>query len=301
MGPSPRASCHPAVETVPWVFMVTAAENNHIWRALRGRFPGDPLDVCGTEFLGGREWWACLWLTGMSSWKAGDYSFVCVKTKYLEVTICQAVKMKINSQGTGEWRSTQWGGSDNGKEEGGSGRKVGRKNVERQKGLAEQGDEGEEETDDTGSLSQTLSDSSGCSIPRKLNCNPRWENLVCVCVGGEIPAFRRLVEEGKPHGKSPVQGLRLWQITTFRERNKQTKQKIMRNVLRIVFKVVDSISERTPAAQSVQVAQPHGAGGSWEDVAIPGLMKLEQSRRKLPATRKEWLVLVFLRRNRGNG
>lgn len=54
---------------------------------------------------------------------------------------------------------------------------------------------------------------------------------------GKVPAFRRLVEEGKPHGESPVQGLSLWQITTLRRRNKQTKQKIMRYVLRIVFKV----------------------------------------------------------------
>lgn len=52
--------------------------------------------------------------------------------------------------------------------------------------------------------------------------------------------------------------------------------------------MMESISERTLAAQSVQVAQPHGVGGSWK-----------QSRRKLPATWKEWLVLVFLRRNEG--
>lgn len=109
--------------------------------------------------------------------------------------------------------------------------------MEKQKGKEEQGEEGKEETDDTCSLSQTVSDSSACSIPRRLSCNPRCGNLE---VGEEergVPAFRRLVEEGKPHGKSPVQGLSLWQITTLRRRNKQTKQKIMRYVLRIVFKV----------------------------------------------------------------
>lgn len=101
-------------------------------------------------------------------------------------------------------------------------------------GGGEKREEREEEPDDTVSLSQTLSDSSVCSSPRKLSSNPRCENLA---EEGGVPTFRRLVEEGKPHGKSPVQGLSLWQITTLRERNKQIKQKIMRNILRIVFKV----------------------------------------------------------------
>lgn len=113
----------------------------------------------------------------------------------------------------------------------------GEKNMVKQKGKEEQGEKGKEETDDTGSLSQTVSDSPACSIPRRLSCNPRCENLGGGGEEGKVPAFRRLVEEGKPHGKSPVQGLSLWQITTLRRRNKQTKQKIMRYVLRIVFKV----------------------------------------------------------------
>lgn len=83
----------------------------------------------------------------MSSWKAGDYSFACVETKYLEVTLCQAVKMKINNQGTGECWSTQGGGSDNGKEGGGSGRgRVGRKKhgeTERKGGAGGEGERGD--------------------------------------------------------------------------------------------------------------------------------------------------------------
>lgn len=109
------------------------------------------------------------------------------------------------------------------------------------------GAEREEETDDTGSLSQTLSDSSVCTpfpegsaaIPDvKTWCGGGGGRRV-VEVGGEggTPAFRRLVEEGKPHGKRPVQGLSLWQVTTLRERNKQTKQKNYEKRLEIAFKV----------------------------------------------------------------
>lgn len=309
MGPSPGGSCHPAVETGPWVFVVTAAENN-IWRALIGQFPGDPLDVCGTECLGGREWWAGLWLTGMSSWKVGDYSFACVETKYLEVTTCQAVKMKINSQGIGEWRSTQWGSSDNGKEGGGSGRgRVGRKKRGETESGGGVGEEREEETNDTGSLSQTLSDSSVCSVPRRLSCHPRCENLVrgwgeggrrVVEVGGEggTPAFRRLVEEGKPHGKRPVQGLSLWQITTLRERNKQTKQKTMRNVLRSCLKCNGLYFREDFSYQKCA-----GCSTSWHrrQLGRCGNPRACETRTKQEASccLEERLLLVFLRRNGG--
>lgn len=65
----------------------------------------------------------------------------------------------------------------------------GEKNVEKQKGKEEQGEEGKEETDDTGSLSQTVSDSPACSIPRRLSCNPRCENLEGGRGGGS-PSFQ---------------------------------------------------------------------------------------------------------------
>lgn len=208
-------------------------KNNHIWRVLRGWFPGDLLDVCGTEF----------WVVGSDRRVYGSLGWVPGRLVTTVLCVSKQSTWKLPFAKLSKWKLTikelgnvgqlrEVAVTTEKREEEVEEEEWGEKNVEKQKGKEEQGEEGKEETDDTGSLSQTVSDSLACSIPRRLSCNPRCENLEGGRGGG-----RRLVEEGKPHGKSPVQGLSLWKITTLKRRNKQTKQKIMRYVLRIVFKV----------------------------------------------------------------
>lgn len=171
------------------------------------------------------------------------------------------------------------------------------------------GAEREEETDDTGSLSQTLSDSSVCTpfpegsaaIPDvKTWCGGGEGGRRVVEVGGEggTPAFRRLVEEGKPHGKRPVQGLSLWQVTTLRERNKQTKQKTMRNVLRLRLKCNGLYFRDDFSYQKCA-----GCSTSWHrrQLGRCGNPRVCETQTKQEASRclEEWLLLVFLRRNGG--